>query len=116
VSYVIIRLRGSPKLVETTALIKTSAEGYTLIDTFFVQHHFFLLHPVINPKALHGFSSNHCRHLRNNVFAAKLQVKTIHKKFNARLLATKIGTYPVILSMPWVRTHIVTLSTRPYCA
>ncbi len=78
-----IKLRVGPKLVETTAMIDTGTEGYAFIDTSFAQHHFFLLRPVAKLKTLHGFSGHQDSHLGNHVLAAKLQVGTLHKEFNA---------------------------------
>jgi hypothetical protein len=81
-------------------MIYTGAEGYGFIDTSFVKYYTLPLHPVIKPKVLYRPSSHQDGHLRNHVLAAELQVGTIHEEFNARLFATRIGTYPVILSMP----------------
>jgi hypothetical protein len=83
-------------------MIDTGAEGYAFIDTSFAQHHLFPLCPVTKLKTLHRISGHQDGHLGNHVLAAELQVGNIHKEFNAWLFATKIGTYPVILSMPWV--------------
>ncbi len=97
-----VKLRVRPKLVETTAMIDTCAEGYVFVNTSIASHHHFPFRPVTKLMILHGFCGHQNSHLGKQVLAAKLQVGTIHKEFNALLFATKIDTYPVILGISWV--------------
>ncbi len=85
-------------------MIDTGAKGYVFIDISFAQHHIFALHHIAKRETPYGCSGYQDSNLGNHVFAAEPQVGTINKEFNTRLFATKIGTYPINLSMPCART------------
>lgn len=94
-------------------MIDSGAQGYAFIDTSFAQHHHLALTPVSTQKTLHGFTGATEGTLGHFVTASSFQVGEAHVEADARFFAARIGTYPVILGIPWLRTHSVQLLFQP---
>ena len=112
----------SEKPILTHALIDNGATGYAFIDKDFVCHHHLPLLPLKKPRRLEVIdgrpvSSGTITHY------VKAQLKINDHLEEALFFVTKLGHYPIVLGIPWLRHHDVSIRfptntvsfDAPYC-
>ena len=92
------------RVIPTYALIDNGATGFAFMEEDFAHRHHFPLIPLKTPRALEvidgrPIASGMIIHLVH----AKLQIRN-HVE-NAFFFITRLGHYPLILGIPWLRHH-----------
>src|SRR5271169_1965960 len=94
--------------IRTHALIDSGATGYSFIDEDFARHHNLPLYKLSTPRSLEvidgrPISSGTITHIAK----AHLSIGSHHEKLP--MFVTKLGHYPLILGIPWLRLHDVAI-------
>ena len=96
----------SPTVIPTHALVDNGATGYAFIDKDFARHHQLPLTPLRNPRQLEVIDGRPVSSgLITHFVRAKLQIQQHLEE--ALFFVTKLGHYPVVLGIPWLRHHDV---------
>lgn len=97
-------LKSNNKSIQTYALIDTGCSGFAFIDKDFARHHQFPLIPLSSPRNLHvidgrPISSGKVTHRCH----LPLSIDSHHEA--APFFVTKLGSYPLVLGIPWLKLH-----------
>lgn len=97
--------------VPTQALIDTGASGYAFIDATFARSHGFLLTPLRTPRHLQVIDG---RPVESGAIThiVKLALNIQGHLEYAPFLVTKLGHYPIVMGLPWMRHHDLVLRPR----
>jgi predicted aspartyl protease len=101
-------LSHSDQEIQTYALIDCGATGYAFIDEDFAHHHQLPLRPLKNPHILevingHQISSGNITHI------AEVQLSIQEHRKKLPMFITKLGHYPIVLGIPWLKQHDITI-------
>jgi predicted aspartyl protease len=101
-------LSHSDREIQTYALIDCGATGYTFVDEDFACHYQLPLHPLKNPHTLEvidgrQISSGDITHI------AKVQLSIQEHRERLPMFVTKLGHYPIVLGIPWLKQHNVAI-------
>jgi hypothetical protein len=96
------------KEIPTHALIDCGATGCAFIDQDFANHHQLSPHPLKTPRALEvingrKISSGDITH----IFEAQLSFHEHRERLP--MFVTKLGHYPIVLGIPWLKQHDVAI-------
>jgi hypothetical protein len=96
------------KEIATHALIDCRAMGYVFIDQDFTDHHQLLPRPLKTPHALEvidgrKISSGDITHM----VEAQLSIQEHQERLP--MFVTKLGHYPIVLGIPWLKQHDVVI-------
>ncbi|KAH0602911.1 uncharacterized protein H6S33_008561, partial [Morchella sextelata] len=94
--------------IQTHALIDTGCSGFAFIDETFARHKNFPFLPLKSPRTLEvvdgrPISSGQITHL----CYLPLSIDSHHETIP--FFVTKLGSYPLVLGIPWLQLHDVTL-------
>ncbi|KAH0603989.1 uncharacterized protein H6S33_007020 [Morchella sextelata] len=94
--------------IQTHALIDTGCSGFTFIDETFARHNSLPFLPLKSPRTIEviderPISSGQITHLCYLPLSIDSHYETIP------LFVTKLGSYPLILGIPWLQLHDATL-------
>ena len=99
--------------IKVKALVDTGATGYAYIDQDFVQKHNLIKKPLIEPINLRMFNGEIA--IENTIqeetkidlsiegLSGDIIVK--HYDYKLQSMITKLGTYPLVLGIGWLRRH-----------
>jgi predicted aspartyl protease len=101
-------LSPSDQEIQTYAQIDCGATGYAFVDEDFARHHQLPLHPLKNPRTLEvidgrQISSGDITHIAE----VQLSIQEHHEKLP--MFITKLGHYPIVLGIPWLKQHDVAI-------
>lgn len=96
------------KSIQTHALIDSGCSGFAFIDETFAHHNNLPLLPLKSPRALEvidgrPISSGQITHL----CYLPMTIDTHHE--TVPFFVTKLGSYPLVLGIPWLQLHDATL-------
>jgi len=99
-----VELNDGISLIPTHALVDCGATGYAFADEEFVRDHNLPLYKLTTPRTLevidgHPIESGIITHL------TKLSMNINGHKEQIPMLITKLGHYPLVLGLPWLRRH-----------
>lgn len=101
-------LEDNEKFVKTYAMIDCGATGYAFIDEDFARRHNFPLFALKNPRTLNVIDGRPVASgAITHITKLPLQIREHHEM--VPLFVTKLGRYPIVLGIPWLRRHDVTL-------
>ena len=105
---VLCKISFDNRTVATHALIDCGATGIAFIDEDFARHHQLPLTPLQYPRSLEvidgrPISSGDITHVANTRLAILQNQETLP------MFVTKLGHYPVVLSIPWLELHDVAI-------
>jgi predicted aspartyl protease len=105
---VMYTLYDQENVIKSHALIDCGATGYAFIDKNYASHHCLPLHllkSLRNLTVIDGrpVTSRAITHIIHTSLAIQNHQEDIH------LFVTKLGYYPIILGIPWLRRHDVCL-------
>lgn len=94
--------------ISTVALVDCGATGFAFIDESFARHHHLPLHRLSHPRNLEvidgrPIDSGPITHV------AKFPLNIHGHKENLIAFVTKLGHYPIVLGIPWLRHHDVAI-------
>ncbi|KAH0602480.1 uncharacterized protein H6S33_008819, partial [Morchella sextelata] len=94
--------------IQTHALIDTGCSGFAFIDETFARHNNFPFLPLKSPRTLEvidgrPISSGQITHL----CYLPLSIDSHHE--TTPFFVTKLGSYPLVLGIPWLQLHDATL-------
>jgi hypothetical protein len=97
------------KPIQTYALIDCGATGIAFIDESFASHHQVPFEKLLIPRSLEvidgrPIESGDITHLAR----AKMEIEG-HRE-DLPMFVTKLGHYPIVLGIPWLRLHDVAIS------
>lgn len=100
---------GTP--IRTQAMIDTGATGYAFMDSVFAQDHDFVLTPLRTPRDLTvvdgtPISSGQITHI------VRLELVINGHREYAPFFVTRLGHYPIIMGIPWMKHHDLLLRPR----
>jgi predicted aspartyl protease len=96
------------KEIPTHTLIDCGATGYTFIDQDFADHYKLPLCPLKIPRVLEVI--NRCKISLGNITHIIEAHLSIHKHCERLpIFVTKLGHYPIVLGIPWLKQHDVTI-------
>jgi hypothetical protein len=101
-------LSHSNQEIQTYALIDCAATGYVFIDEDFAHYHQLPLCPLKNPRTLevidgYQISSGNITHI------AEVQCSIQEHRKKLPIFVTKLGYYPIVLGIPWLKQHDITI-------
>jgi predicted aspartyl protease len=101
-------LSHSDQEIQTYALIDCGATGYAFVDEDFARYHQLPLRPLKNPHTLEvidgrQISSGDITHI------AEVQLSIQEHREELPMFITKLGHYPIVLGIPWLKQHDVTI-------
>jgi predicted aspartyl protease len=96
------------KEISTYALIDCGATGYAFIDQDFANHHQLSRRPLKTPRALEvidgrKISSGDITHM------VEAQLSIHEHRERLPMFVTKLGHYPIVLGIPWLKQHDVAI-------
>jgi predicted aspartyl protease len=96
------------KVIPTHALIDCGATGYVFIDQDFTDHHQLSPCPLKTPRALEVIDG---RKISSGDISHMVEAQLSIQEHQGRLpiFVTKLGYYPIILGIPWLKQHDVTI-------
>lgn len=116
-------LSNNDQTIQTHALIDTGASRFAFIDETFARQHKLHLTPLKQTRKLEvidgrPISSGDITHL------AHLGLSISHHREHAPFFVTQLGHYPLVLGIPWLQHHDVTINfasnsvnfKSPHCA
>jgi predicted aspartyl protease len=97
--------------IRSHALIDSGATGFAFIDEEFTTSHGLPLYSLKDPQELEVIDG---RPIESGLVTAITKVKlTIHQHIEEiPMFVTKLGHYPVVLGIPWLNKHDVSLRFR----
>ena len=110
-SYLVVTciLKDSNFQLPTHAQVDCGATGYAFIDRDFAHHHNLLLYCLKTPRSLEVIDTRTIE--SGNVTHMTKLTMTIDKHTETLpLFVTKLGHYPIVLGIPWLRHHDVHIS------
>ena len=95
----------------TEALIDSGATGLAFIDEGFAEKHQLPRYALKKPRSLEVIDG---RTIESGVITEIVRVTLVVNKHTEDLCAfvTKLGHYPVVLGIPWLRQHNPTINWR----
>jgi hypothetical protein len=105
---VVCQLSFNKKNITTHALIDCGATGIAFIDKDFIHHHEIPLTPLQYPRSIEvidgrPISSGEITHVANT------HMSILEHREPLSMFATKLGHYPIVLGIPWLELHDVTI-------
>jgi hypothetical protein len=91
--------------IPTYAMADTGCEPRSLIDEGWARENDLTLKPLKRPWRLRVADGNESIHGRVTHYAEVALRIHDHKEEKSRLYATRLGHYPIILGLPWIRQH-----------
>ncbi|KAH0610200.1 uncharacterized protein H6S33_011727 [Morchella sextelata] len=97
--------------IPTYALIDTGASGYAFIDESFVRHNNLIMTPLKMPRHIDVIDG---RPIKSGKITHIVDVSLdIHgHRETAPCFVTKLGHYPIVMGIPWMRRHDVTIRPK----
>jgi predicted aspartyl protease len=88
----------------THAFIDCGATGYAFIDEEFARHHKFPLITLTNPRTVEVIDG---RSIAPGLIThiTKLRLEINQHSEEITMFATKLGHYPMVLGIPWLKKH-----------
>ena len=100
--------RDPSSVVSSNALIDNGPTGFAFMDEDFARHHQFPLIPLKQPRTLEVIDGRpNASGMITHLICAKLQIR--HHVEDAFFFVTRLGHYPVIHGIPWLRHHDVNI-------
>jgi hypothetical protein len=96
------------KEIPTHALIDCGVTGYTFIDQDFTNHHQLSPYPLKIPCALEVING---RKISSGDITHMVEAQlSIHEHWERLpMFVTKLGYYPIILGIPWLKQHDIAI-------
>jgi hypothetical protein len=101
-------LSHSDQEIQTYTLIDCGATSYAFVDEDFACHHQVPLCPLKNPCTLEVIDS---RQISSSdiIHIAEVQLSIQEHHERLPMFVTKLGHYPIVLGIPWLKQHDVTI-------
>ena len=101
-------LKIEDKIIDTHALIDCGATGIAFIDKDFVRHHQIQEKELKDPRELEVIDG---RPIESGTITtmAKLDLGIRGHQEQLPVFVTKLGHYPIVLGLPWLQLHDVTI-------
>jgi hypothetical protein len=101
-------LKIEDKIIDTHALIDCVATGIAFIDKDFVRHHQIQEKELKDPRELEVIDG---RPIESGAITtmAKLDLGIRGHQEQLPMFVTKLGHYPIVLGLPWLQLHDVTV-------
>jgi len=98
----------SKSAIPSHALIDNGATGFAFMDEDFAHRHHFPLIPLKTPRTMEVLDGRPVASgMITHLVHAKLQIR--HHVEDAFFFVTKLGHYPLVLGIPWLRHHDVNI-------
>lgn len=97
--------------VPTFALIDTGASGYAFVDESFVRHHKLNMTPLKIPRQVEVIDGRPIRSGKITHFVT-LDLDIHGHREEAPCFVTQLGSYPIVMGIPWMRRHDVKLRPK----
>ena len=98
--------RDSSSAISSHALIDNCATGFAFMDEDFARRQQFPLIPLKTPRVLEVIDGRPIASaMITHLVRAKLQIR--HHVEDAFIFVTRLGHYPLVLGIPWLRHHDV---------
>lgn len=92
------------KSIQTYSLIDTGCSGYASIDETFARYHSFSFNILKTPRTLKVIEGRSIS-LGRVTYGCRLQLSIDSHHETATFFVTKLGSYPVVLGIPWLQRH-----------
>ena len=104
-----LKLNDVTNYIASHALVDCGAPGYAFVDEEFVCNHNLLLFKLTMPRCLEVIDS---RPIESGLVThlSRVQITINGHTGNIHLFVTKLGHYPIVLGLPWLRQHDVNIS------
>jgi predicted aspartyl protease len=104
-------LTTNDQTISTIALIDCGATGYSFVDRKFARHHNLPTHPLDHPRQLEvidgrPIATGDVTHLATATLNIQGHNETLP------MFVTKLGHYPLVLGIPWLKDHDPTIEFR----
>lgn len=104
-----VKLNDFTSVIPTHALVDCGATGYAFVDEEFARNHNLPMFKLNNPRLLEVIDG---RPIESGTIThyVKTQMSINGHKEQVAMFITKLGHYPIVLGIPWLRRHDVSIS------